>query len=235
MKQLPNIPIDLSDSESIRQKIPEIKQIVGEKQQALQEAQADFETWHQLFDRLRLLAGLVVRIEENSGDPDDVSPEALDAVVGVVEEADNPIQPVGVQNALAQEGHSVAGREAVFHTLVAAARLGRLQRVQDRVFAPLGEAIEVLPMVAVPEAHLGLDGPEPQSKAEAVLRVLGSESDRSWSAQQAAAVMVQRGWIEEGEGELASLASTLSRLHAERKIHRPSRGQYQLGAPNGAG
>ena len=234
MKQLPNIPIDLSDSESIRQKIPEIKQIVGEKQHALQEAQADFETWSQLLDRLRLLAGLVVRIEENSGHPDDVSPEALDAVVSVVEEAGSPIQPVGVHSALSQEGHSVAGREAVFHTLVAATRLGRLQRVQDRLFAPFGEVIEVLPMVAVPEAHLGLDGPEPESKAEAALRVLGSESDRSWSAQQVADVMVQRGWIEEAEGELASLASTLSRLHAERKIHRPSRGQYQLGTPNGA-
>jgi hypothetical protein len=89
-------------------------------------------------------------------------------------------------------------------------------------------------MVPVPEAHLGLDGPTPQSKAEATLRVLGSESNRPWSAPEVAAVMVDRGWAEDPESELASLASTLSRLHAERKIHRPARGKYQLNPTMGS-
>ena len=231
MSQIPNISIDLSDPESIREKEPEISEIVAQKQQVAQRAQQDFETWSQLLSRLRSLAGLVVHIEENDGDPDHVSQRALEAVVRIVETLGERVQPVHVQNALAAEGHEVAGREAVFHTLVAAASVGLLQQVGARAFAPLGQADEVPEMIAVPEAHLGLDGPAPQSKAAAALRVLGSESNRSWSAQEVAGVMVGRGWMD--DGDLASLASTLSRLHAERKIYRPSRGKYQLSSPNG--
>jgi hypothetical protein len=232
MTKLPSMAIDLADPESVREKLPGISEIVAKKRRAAVEAQEDFETWSQLLNRLRLLAGVVVRIEENDGDPDHVSPGALEAVVDVVELAGDRIQPAGVEAALVEEGNSVAGREAVFHTLVAASRAGLLSRVGPRVFASLAVAGQVVEMVPVPEAHLGLDGPPPQSKAEAALRVLGSGADRSWSAPEVAAVMAELAWIGDVGDELASLASTLSRLHAERKIHRPSRGQYQLSPPN---
>lgn len=228
MIQAPNIPIDLGNPESIREKVPEISKIVAQKHKAAAEAQEDFDMWNQLLTRLKAMAGLVVRIEENDGNPETISQDALDAVVWAVEQAGTRIQPVGVHNALNEEGHIVAGREAVFHTLVAAARAGLLDQVGDRAFAPLDPPTEAREMVPVPEAHLGLDGPAPSSKAEAVLRVLGSESNRPWSTPEVAAVMVGRGWAEDPESELASLAATLSRLHAERKIHRPARGKYQL-------
>jgi len=228
MIEVPNISIDLGNPESIREKVPEISEIVAQKHKTALKAQEDFDTWNQLLARLKAMAGLVVRIEENDGDPETVAPEALDAVVWAVEQAGTRIQPVGVHNALAEEGHLVAGREAVFHTLTAAARAGLLHQVGERAFAPLDQPIEAREMVPTPEAHLGLGGPTPQSKAEATLRILGSESNRPWSAPEVAAVMVDMGWAEDPERELASLASTLSRLHAERKIHRPARGKYQL-------
>lgn len=84
------------------------------------------------------------------------------------------------------------------------------------------------PMVAVPEAHLGLDGPAPAGKAAAALRILGSQPGREWSARDVATEMVRLGWMADTQKDLESLASTLSRLAKDRKVHRPRRGAYRL-------
>jgi hypothetical protein len=84
------------------------------------------------------------------------------------------------------------------------------------------------PMLPVPEAHLGLEGPVPTGKSEAALRVLGSSPDREWAAKEVAAELVRLGWMEDTARDHDSLASTLSRLAKDRKIHRPRRGLYRL-------
>jgi hypothetical protein len=84
------------------------------------------------------------------------------------------------------------------------------------------------PMVPVPEAHRGLGGPAPTGKVEAALRVLGAHGDRDWTARAIGDKLVSLGWMEDTEKDYDSLASTMSRLAKERKIHRPRRGVYRL-------
>jgi hypothetical protein len=87
---------------------------------------------------------------------------------------------------------------------------------------------------AVPQAHLPLDGGPPiQGKTDGALRVLGSDPNREWNAFEIGEELVRRGLMEDNEGEYASLASTLSRLYSEGKIHRPYRGHYRLSPPDG--
>jgi len=238
--ELNNLQVDLADPSSIERQIPQIEEIRDAKRRAAEEAQEEFETWEALLGKLRSLAGLVLQIDEPRGPhPSPPSPEALDAVVRVVEREDRPIMAIGVGQALDAEGHRVESPEAVNAVLIAAAAAGRLQR-KGEVFAPLSvdtslwEAIPV--MQIVPEAHLGLGGPPPQSKAEGAIRVLASDPARQWTTRDVGQVMVAQGWMDDSGGDLASLASTLSRLVAEKKIFRPQRGQYQLAPPNeGAG
>jgi hypothetical protein len=87
------------------------------------------------------------------------------------------------------------------------------------------------PMLPVPEAHLGLDGPAPTGKSDAALRVLASRPDRDWAAKDVAAEVVRLGWMEDTARDHDSLASTLSRLAKDRRIHRPRRGVYRLAPP----
>jgi hypothetical protein len=228
-----NLKIDLTDPSSIVEQIPQIVEIVEGKQQAAAQAQNDFETWNALLGKLRALAGLVIRIEESQ----DSWPtaEAQDAVVRIVEHENRPIMAIGVGQALDAEGHEVESPKAVNTVLSAAAKAGRLQRQGD-FYAPLSldlSAWEGIPaMQVIPEAHFGLDGPSPQSKAEAAVRALASEPDRQWTTPEVGQVMIARGWMDDSDSDIASLASTLSRLVAERKIFRPRRGQYQLAPPN---
>jgi hypothetical protein len=85
---------------------------------------------------------------------------------------------------------------------------------------------------AVPEAHFPLDGGPPiQNKTEGLLRVLGSDPDREWTAAEISSEMIPRGWMDDSSGDMATLMATLSRLVAEGRIHRPQRGRYRLSPP----
>ncbi len=224
-----DLPLDLSDPESISKAIPSVEAIVDDKRQIALEATQELGTWEALLRNLRSIAGLVLRFPSPYG----VSPEAINAVVRIVEQAGMPTQPIAVERALISEGHDVEDREAVFAVLVAAARAGRLQQVAPRQFTP-NKDDEATPghlIAPVPEAHLGLDGPPPRSKAEAVLRVLGSAPNREWSAENVGRLMVARNWMTDSDRDSASLGAILSRLHADGKIFRPQRGRYQLAPP----
>jgi hypothetical protein len=87
-------------------------------------------------------------------------------------------------------------------------------------------------MRAAPDAHIPLDSPIPiRGKTDGALRVLGSDPDREWNAYEIGQELIERGLMEDSESEYASLASTLSRLYSEGKIHRPYRGHYRLSPP----
>jgi hypothetical protein len=234
-----SLKVDLGDPDSIRKKIPEVEEMVAIKRRVAAAAQADFETWNELLAKFRSLAGLVVRIEETLEPNPYFPPVVIDAVVKAVERADRRIMGVGVRRELIAAGHEVESPAAAEAALVAAAAAGRLQEVEPKVFAPnsllIHDLDENTEMTVVPEAHLGLGGVPPQSKAEAAVRVLASAPEIQWSTPQIGRVMVAQGWMDESDGEMASLASTLSRLVAEKKIFRPQRGQYQLAPPNQEG
>jgi hypothetical protein len=88
-------------------------------------------------------------------------------------------------------------------------------------------------MRAVPEAHIPLDSDIPvRGKTDAALRVLGSDPDREWNGIEIGDQLIKRGWMEDSEGEYASLLSTLSRLYSEGRVHRPYRGHYRLSPPD---
>lgn len=85
------------------------------------------------------------------------------------------------------------------------------------------------PPRAVPEAHFPLDGGPPiRTKTEGLLRVMGSDPHREWTTPDIAEIMIKKGWMDDSEGDHASLTSTLSRLVGESRIHRPQRGRYRL-------
>jgi hypothetical protein len=226
-----SLKIDLGNPESILQQIPEIENIVAMKRQEASEAALALEAWDGLLRRLRFLAGLNVRIALQIPPSD----EALDAVVNVVEREGRRIMAIGVTEELLEEGHEIEGPDAVQRVMEMAAVEGRIRRIDKHLFAPAEwptEEFNVAPMVAVPEAHLGLGGRPPKTKAEGVLRVLGSDPTKDWSAAQVGRVMVAQGWLSEAADETASLTATLSRLQGENKIFRPERGRYQLLAPS---
>lgn len=224
------IALNLVDPKSIAEKVPEVEEIVEEARRKAAEATKKFENWEELLNRLRWLAGMSLDIREQ----DEPSSAAVDEVVGVVEREERPIMAMGVTKALRDQGHRVESEAAIEPILMAAAVAGRIQiGSTPGTYLPLGFEWpgQGLGMQAVPEAHMGLGGPLPSSKAEAALRVLGSEPDRAWSPGEVAEAMAGLGWISSPEKELASVNSTLSRLHGERKIFRPNRGRYQLAPP----
>jgi hypothetical protein len=232
---LPDLRIDLGDPASIRERLPGVEEIVAAKRRVAQEAEQDLEVWDTLLKRLRSVAGLIVRIDKPAvALPHAVPTAALEAVVQVIEREGERMMPIAVEEALKAEGHEVEGRNAVYAVLMAAVAAGRIQQVAPRRFAPNppDRASQEEPVLkAVPEAHLGLDGPPPQSKAEAAVRVLASDPSRSWSIPDVGREMVGQGWMTDSESDLASLASTLSRLVSDGKIFRPQRGFYRLGPP----
>jgi hypothetical protein len=234
----PKIPLDLSDPESIKRQVPQIEEMVEAKQQIAESAQEDFETWTALLGRLRLLAGLVLRFEMGTERGPSAAEE--DAVVRVVEKEDRPIMVFGVASALEEEGHEVEGPHAVEPVMLAAVESGRMKRLDSDWFAPMGLDTSdwnegVSTMEAVPEAHMGLGPPAPQSKAEGAIRVLASEPERFWTTREVVTTMVEVGWLGDIESNIASMASALSRLHAEKKIFRPRRGRYRLAPPRREG
>lgn len=230
---LTGLNIDLSDPQSIRERVPEIEGIVREKRRVASAAMEEFETWEALLGRLKSVAGLILTFNDSTA----VDPPlaAVNAVVQMVEREERPIMAIGVMKALRGEGHEVESPNAVKPILRAAAEAGHLQRVLGGGFAPLSldlsEWNEVPEMQVVPEAHFGLGDPAPRSKTEAAVRVLASDPSRRWSTPEVGQAMIAAGWMEDSDSDLASLASALSRLVAERKIFRPQRGQYQLARP----
>jgi len=92
-------------------------------------------------------------------------------------------------------------------------------------------------MIPAPEAHVPLDGPPPTGKTAAVLRILGSNPNRTWKSQEIRQIMVERGWMSADDKDYASLMSTLSRMSGNgvgttpTQIYRPARGHYRLGPP----
>lgn len=234
-----HLNVDLADPHSISAAIPRLEKIVATKRRIAMEAAEDLENWDTLLRKLKSVAGLLLRIEEPRGpNPQPPTAAAVDAIVRIVEQGGGPMQPVGVEQALISEGHEVENREAVFAVLLAAAEAGRLERVAPRRFAPLAprqETPAIPTTVAVPKAHINLDGPEPQSKADAAIRILASNPDSQWGVQDVGKVMIERGWMTDSDSDLASLGSTLSRLHTEGKISRPDRGRYQLAPPEDQG
>ena len=232
-KEQGHLNVDLADPRAIEARIPQIEEMVEAKRHLAITTKEDFETWKALLQRLRKLAGLVLRFETPKG-PQIVHPpkEAVDAIVRVVEREARPIMAVGVSEILTAEGHEVESPNAVHTLLLTAVDDDRLKEVGPKTFAPHSldaEFFGPLPALqAVPEAHLGLDGPPPQSKAEAAIRVLGSDPSRRWTTPHVGEVMVDQGWMANSDSDFASLAATLSRLVSEGKIFRPQRGQYQF-------
>lgn len=226
------LQVDLANPDSIKEKLPEIDQIVEEKRAIAAAAKADFDDWSALAAQLKGVAGLQINLDPDSPT---IPGNALDAVVAVVEREQRPIMPVGVREALVDDGHAVEGNDAVLAILQAAVDAGRIQEVASGVFAANSMDAEKLASVpavlTVPGAHLGLGGRAPRSKAEAAVRVLGSDPQRNWTTPEAGRKMVELGWMNDTENDFASLASTLSRLVAEGKIFRPERGAYRFLPP----
>lgn len=236
---LDSFSVDLANPEEIRKSLPKLEEIVAQKGKSAREAQHESEAWSSLLSRLKFLAGLVVQIEMPRPPKFISSPEAVDAVVHIVERENRPIMPLGVEEGLLEEGHEVESRDAVEAALMTAARDGRIQHLDETTFAPNSldpELWRETPAIqAVPEAHFGLEGPMPQTKAEAVVRVLASQPNEPWTTPEVAQAMIAQGWMSESENDMASVASSLSRLHAQHKIFRPVRGHYQLAPPNREG
>jgi hypothetical protein len=237
----PDLRVDLTSIDDIKAQLPGLEQTVREKHHAAVEAQEEFDAWVQLVQRLKALAGLVFRFEAPDGPYVTPLPSgAEDAVVRVVEMENRAIMPMGVAEVLLNEGHEVESPIAVLPVLISAAENGRILRLDQTVFAPIDlppeDQIEFSMlqevMQAVPEAHLGLEAPSPESRTEAVLRILGTAVFQPWTTQMIAEVMAEQGWMPNDESTRASIASTLSRLVADGRIHRLTRGQYQLAPPN---
>lgn len=226
---LRSMKLNLADPESIAGQLPELEEVVMQKRRAAEETERDYKSWRGLVGKLRSIAGIAESFEEEG----EITPAALDAVVKAVEEEDRRIMAIGVAEWLDNEGHYVDGPAAVQRFLLAAAEAGRIRRVGMRAFAPLTLQEESTPRRAVPEAHLGMSGPEPQSKAEGVLRILGTDVEREWSPQEVSDVMARSGWVSDASVELPSVTSTLSRLYAEDKVFRPQRGRYRLAPASG--
>jgi hypothetical protein len=231
-----DIPLDLADPESIARAVPQIEAILASKRQTAVEANSDLEQWKALLKNLKSIAGLTIQFADpRKGSFPGPSPAAVEAVVRVVEQRGETMQPVGVERVLLGEGHDVEDREGVYAALNAAVAAGRLRQIGPRQFAPLSLRPSIMQnsavIRAVPAAHFGLDGPQPMSKAEAVLRILGSDPAREWRAEDVGKVMIERSWMTESEKDFASLGAILSRLNSEGKIHRPDRGLYRLSPP----
>jgi hypothetical protein len=234
-----DLDINLADPKSIERQVPRIAAIVEEKRKEAESSQGVFETWRNLLDELRTLAGLILNFENPTPDSPPPSRSAQDAVVRIVEREARPIGPPGIAKGLTDEGHFIESPQAVRPALEAAANAGRLQK-RGQMYASLGLSFpphpqKALPMqaVPVPEAHLGLGGPPPQSKAEAAVRVLATAPNKFWTTPDISQVMISCGWMDDSDAERASLTSALSRLVSERKIFRPTRGNYQLAPPAG--
>lgn len=223
------INFNLADPDSVAERIPEIEDVVAQKKRTATEATRDFEYWENLLGHLRWVAGLVLDIREG----DEPTEAGVEAVTAIVDREQRPIMSIGVAEALEYEGHHVESPDAVAPILEAAAAAGLVQEFAPGSYAPKDLPRDELPddYQPVPEAHLGLGGPRPRSKAEGALRVLGTAPGRAWSPAEVAQVMAEAGWVVETPKELASITSTLSRLHGERKIFRPHRGRYQLAPP----
>jgi hypothetical protein len=135
--EIQDLLIDLAKPDTIREKLPQLERLVDEKRVVASQIQQDFEAWATLLKKLRVLAGLVVRVDEGS-DLDDSgrSSPAQDAVVRVVEREGRPMRPMEVTQVLTEEGHEVSSNNAVNSALHAAAKAHRLTRPGPRLYAP---------------------------------------------------------------------------------------------------
>jgi hypothetical protein len=72
------------------------------------------------------------------------------------------------------------------------------------------------------------DGARP-TRADALLRLLGEDPDRTWKLSELRDELIARGWLEDTREASASLQVTASKLTRAGRIERPEAGHYRAG------
>jgi hypothetical protein len=96
-----------------------------------------------------------------------------------------------------------------------------------------------VPEAATEEAHPA--APEPESatperptRADALLRLLTEDPQRTWKLSHLRTELVARGWLEDTREASASLQVTASKLTRAGRIARPKAGRYRAADPGEA-
>lgn len=76
--------------------------------------------------------------------------------------------------------------------------------------------------------------PERPTRADALLRLLAEDPDRTWKLSDLRVELVARGWLEDTREASASLQVTASKLTRAGRITRPGAGRYRAAEPGEA-
>jgi hypothetical protein len=95
------------------------------------------------------------------------------------------------------------------------------------------EAPEVSPEPAPVEDPPAVT-PERPTRADALLRLLAEDPDRTWKLSDLRVELVARGWLEDTREASASLQVTASKLTRAGRIERPGAGRYRAAEPGEA-
>jgi hypothetical protein len=121
--------VDLADLDSIKERLPELERIVGEKHRVAEDAAIEYAQWSDLLKRLRYLAD--DSPEDGSGRPRSVTRTASDMVVRMLDEAGGPLRAAQIGSRLPQINPGTLG-----WVLSTAAKEGRIKRLEHGLYAP---------------------------------------------------------------------------------------------------
>jgi hypothetical protein len=76
--------------------------------------------------------------------------------------------------------------------------------------------------------------PERPTRADALLRLLAEDRERTWKLSHLRTELVARGWLEDTREASASLQVTASKLTRAGRIARPKAGRYRAAEPGEA-
>jgi hypothetical protein len=76
--------------------------------------------------------------------------------------------------------------------------------------------------------------PERPTRADALLRLLAEDPERTWKLSHLRTELVARGWLEDTREASASLQVTASKLTRAGRIARPKAGRYRAAEPGEA-
>jgi hypothetical protein len=95
------------------------------------------------------------------------------------------------------------------------------------------EAPEPAPEEAPPPDRPAVSADRP-TRADALLRLLAEDPDRTWKLSDLRVELVARGWLEDTREASASLQVTASKLTRAGRIARPGAGRYRAAEPGEA-
>jgi Tfp pilus assembly protein FimV len=88
------------------------------------------------------------------------------------------------------------------------------------------------PQTPAPDAEPAT--PERPTRADALLRLLAEDPERTWKLSHLRTELVARGWLEDTREASASLQVTASKLTRAGRIARPKAGRYRAAEPGEA-